>query len=236
VKFLKVMSQTRATDADSLLKQIIIRYKQDDWSADAYLYGVFRTLEILAEIMVDAVNRIMAESNLEDKDENRDTSIRNFFAIIDGYCAFPDAIIKAAALDIKAILSNYGLEMVSKGYDTQTSLVDSLLNDLSQPEIVAKLEILAGTVIQIATITADQEAFILADVAFEDEKTKAGKKESATDIKKDIIATINGKLTPYLTVMSDVNEALYSDFATTVDHIIADSNEIVKKRYYKTNG
>ncbi len=230
MKIAKVMSQTRTTDVDSILKQAEIRYKKEDFSTDLYLTGVFDTLFPLSTKMTDAVNRIKAESNLEDKDGNRDSSIRDLFALIDGYCAFPDTAMKAAAIAIRNVLENYGLEMIHKGYDTESSLVDSLLNDLATPNMVAKLELLAGTTTLIAEITTAQEAFISADVAFEDEKTKAGKKVSATGIKKEILNVINGKLVPYISVMTDVDKTKYSDFATTLHHIINDSNEIVKKR------
>ncbi len=235
MKIAKVMSRTRTTNVDSVLKQTVIRYKKNDWSTDVYLTGIFGTLTPLSEQMTDAINRIKAESNLEDKDGNRDSSIRDFFALIDGYCAFPDEAMKAAATAIRKVLDNYGLQLIHKGYDTESSLVDSLLNDLSKDEMVAHLETLAGTTTQIEKITAAQQAFITADVAFEDEKTKAGRKESASDIKKDILDVVNGKLDPYLNVMADVNSATYSDFATTLHHIIADSNEIVKKHLSALN-
>ena len=56
---------------------------------------------------------------------------------------------------------------------------------------------------------------------------------NATALKKDVIEIINDKIVIYLRAMEIVVPDTYGNFARTIAQIIADNNEVVKKRRKK---
>jgi len=65
-------------------------------------------------------------------------------------------------------------------------------------------------------------------------KPRGMKSGGAKCLKRKIVETVNNQLVVYMRAMSQVNEAVYGDFARTLAEIIADNNEVVKKRAKKT--
>ncbi len=57
--------------------------------------------------------------------------------------------------------------------------------------------------------------------------------ENATTIKKEVVNIINNNLVVYLRAMEQVDEPTYGNFARTIAQIIANNNEVVKKRRKK---
>ena len=55
----------------------------------------------------------------------------------------------------------------------------------------------------------------------------------ATDVKKEVVSTINEKIVLYLNAMQQVNHKVYGELAQTIEQIINDNNEAVKTRSRK---
>ncbi len=71
-------------------------------------------------------------------------------------------------------------------------------------------------------------------MAYETEKAKVSTRASATSIKKEVVKLIKEKIVVYMRAMEIVEELKNSPFAITLNEIIADNNEVVKKRSEKT--
>ncbi len=227
------MTNSRTTEVDAASIRIIGAYKNTGLNSDAHLVKIFSELEPKSAILTSAINRMKADSELEEKDDVRDDNVRALNFLTMGYLHHPNTAVKAAAEEVEKVFDNYGLKITDESYATESSLVNSLLADLAKSKLQAAIAALSGLTGLIAALQAAQTDFEQTRILYEEEKTKEGTLENATAIKKKVLAIINDKLVVYLRAMIQVNEPTYGDFARTVAQIIADNNEVVKKRRKK---
>ncbi len=228
-----LFSVSRITEVNAVGGRIIFEYDKNDWSTDLHLTSIFDLLKAENAILTSAINRIKAESVLEEKDEIRDEKIRSIYYLIVGYTHHPDLVIKASAIKLNNIFEHYGLELTSRSYAIESSLIDSLLEEFANPDIVTAIADLRGLSVLITELTAAQLEFREAAVAFEAEKAEEGTEESASKIKLEVVSIINEKIVIYLRAMIQVDEPTYGELTRTTAQIIEDNNMIVKKRRAK---
>jgi hypothetical protein len=220
----------RATEVNAVSGGIIAEYNKGNWNSDAYLSSIFTRLKTKTANLTEAINRIKTESNLEAKDEQRDNNVRAVYFLASGFAYHPDAIISGAAKKVYAVLEHYGLDIVNQSYATESSLINSLLLEFSNSEIQNAIAILPGLSQVIDGLRSSQNAFELAQLQFQEGKSKEGTEENATEIKKEVLSIINDKLVVHLKAMVQVDMEKYEEFAGTVTQIIDDMNVTVKKR------
>lgn len=226
----KLMANIKTTEINSVSENIIMEYEKGDWSSDSHLTGIFDQLKPLNTNLNFAINRIKAESDLEEKDELRDTKVRAIYYLIMGLIHHPDSAVSSSAQTVDSVFEHYGLDIVNKSFGVETSLIDSLLKDFANSEIQPSIAALPGLSELITQLQETETAFKEAQVKYEEEKAKEGTELSATEIKKEVIMVINKKLVIYLRAMVQVDEGKYGTFTNTVAQIIDDMNVIVKKR------
>ncbi|MBU0474591.1 MAG: hypothetical protein KKF62_10540 [Bacteroidetes bacterium] len=226
-------SISRTTEVNAVAGRIIAEYEKTDWSSDTHLTGIFNLLKPKNEILTGAINRIKAESDLEEKDEIRDEKIRSVYYIILGFMHHPDLAIKTAAQEVDKVFEHFGLELINQSYATESSLVASLLIEFSNTSLQPSIAALPGLNQLIMELTAAQTEFEAASVNYEEEKAEEGTKENASAIKKEVVVIINEKLVVYLRAMIQVDETKYGELTRTTTQIIDDNNIIVKKRKKK---
>jgi hypothetical protein len=226
----KIIQTSRMTEVDASTSLILSAYKSSGLADDSHLSGIMESIQELSGPLNNAINRIKSESELEEKDELRDNAIRSFYYQVQGYMYHTDSTIKAAAEKVMSVFNHYGLKTISDSYATQSSLVNSMITDLSTTEMTDNIALLSGVAESLANIQTAQEAFEASDLIFEQEKAKETSVESATTIKKQIVPIINNKLVVYLRAMVAVDEENYSEFGEVINQIISNNNITVKKR------
>jgi hypothetical protein len=226
----KLLCSSKTTEIDTVSGRIIAEYEKSDWSADTHLTGIFDKLKPVSEELTKAINRIKAESNLEEKDELRDTRIRAIYYLILGFAQHPDETISTAAQEVDDIFEHYGVDITEESYATESSLVESLLIDLADTGLQTAIEAVPGLSQFIDELKTAQAAFEEAKVTYEEEKAEERTEENATAIKKEAASIINEQLVTYLRAMIQVDETTYGEFTRTVAGIIEDNNTTVKKR------
>ncbi len=227
------MNNSRVTEVDAVLLRTTGAYKRTTLSSDAHLEKIFSALEPESVLLTNAIRRLKKDSVLEEKDEVRDDGARAVYYLTLGLMHHPDPAIKAAAEKVEKVLDNYGLAITGESYAVESSLINSLLADLAKPKLQDAIAALSGLAEIIATLQAAETDFEQTRIAYEEDKAKEGTLENATAIKKEVVSIINDKLVVYLRAMIMVDEPVYGDFARTVAEIIADNNEVVKKRRKK---
>lgn len=229
----KLMTNSRTTEVSGASERIVGAYKRTGLSSDAHLSGMMTGLEGDLARFTAAIKRMKAESELEAQDELRDEEIRALYYLVLGLLHHPDKAIKAAAQKVFAVLEHYGLSVADESFATESALVGSMLANLAKPGLQEPIAALSGCAGCIAKLQVAENNFDTARIAFEEEKAREGTLESATDIKKRVVTLINEKLVVYLLAMDQVYPETYGPFAGTVAEIIADNNEVVKKRRKK---
>lgn len=223
----KVISKVRVTEVDGLSDALVRLYKADEGvSSDAFLKSVMDEVEKLSVSITTAIKQDKVLSNLEEADGVRDEAVKNLSTLLDGYEVFPVAAKKEAAKKLKAVFDKYRKSIITANYVSESSLIESLLEDFSkEEETVGALD---GVKEILEQIRSAQDSFVKASDEYNAASTV--KTESASSLKKPLLSAINDKLIPYITAMQMANSAVYADFATKAEGEIKRVNEIVLRR------
>ena len=205
----KVISKVRVTEVDGLSDALVRLYKADEGvSSDVFLKSVMDEIEKLSVSITTAIKQDKVLSNL------------------DGYSVFPVAAKKEAAQKLKAVFDKYRKSITTANYVSESSLIESLLEDFSKEEETVSL--LDGIKEILEQIRSAQDLFAKASDEYNAASTV--KTESASSLKKPLLSAINDKLIPYITAMKMANSAVYADFATKAEGEIKRVNETVSRR------
>jgi hypothetical protein len=229
----KLMTNSRVTEIDAVSMRMIGAYKNTTLSSDLHLVSMFSALAPKTVLLTAAIKRIKVDSMLESKDETRGDEVRSLNYLILGLLHHPDVEIKTAAQEVEKVFDNYGVAITGESYAVESSLIVSLLGDLAKPKLQAAIAKLSGCAEIIASLQAAQEDFEATRIAYETEKAEEGTHANATTIKKEVLDIINDQIVIYLRAMEQVDEPNYGAFTRTIAEIIADNNEVVKKRSKK---
>ena len=227
-KVAKLINNVRVTELDALSDALEREYKaaggETAVAKDAVLAGLFGQLTDLSARNTTAIKQDAVVSTLDEADSKRDSVTRDIFTLTNGYTASPFAEVKAAALEVCAVLEKYGRGMTSKNYAEQTALTESLLEDLGKA--AERIAVLSGVAELVASLREAQDAFAVAHDGYI--KAKAGKGESASSLKKPIVSLINDSIVPYLNIVAAVEG--YAPFITAVAGYIKETNDTVARR------
>ncbi|MUP39819.1 DUF6261 family protein [Labilibaculum euxinus] len=229
----KLTAQSRTTEVNVTADSLLLAYQKQNWETDPYMVGIFTGLQTKSNELRTAIKCSKAESNLDKKDIVRDEKVKALNYLILGSVHHPDLEVKAAALNLKAVFAKYGLKMIHESYTIESSLIESLLEDLSAPGLQAAIALVSGCAELIAGLQTDQSDFKTAHFAWEEEKAQNGLTQCSSAIKKEVISIINNKIVLHLKAMQQVNKELYGELAQTVAQIINDANLAVKRRKKK---
>lgn len=230
MKIEKLLYKCRNSEVNATTGRLSDAYHQGSLAGNTALDAIFGEIDPKNQELTTAIKRQKAESDLEVKDEKRDTDHHALYQLVNGATYNPDPAVQTAASQVFKVLENYGLSVTQENYDTETSLLNSMLEDLTKANLQDSIAAVAGCSELIATLQASQETFSAAKLAFQKELAQEGKLESATTIKRELLPLVNDKLIRFLDGMLVADEATYGQYAATIKQIIAETNEIVKKR------
>ena len=231
----KLIPQSRNAEVSNVTNLTIEAYTQSGLSSDAHLSKIFTELTPLFGQLSLAINRMKAESELEEKDELRDNAVRGVFFTVQAASYQPDAAIQSASQSLNKVLEKYGLSMITESYAVESGLVDSLLNELAKPTMQAAVAAIPGCADLVAQLQAAQTDFETTSLAYEQDKGEEGQMTTASMLKNAVVKLINHQLVVYLSAMQTVDVETYGNLANTIDQIISDNNITVRKRRKKTN-
>lgn len=231
----KIISTVRVTEADNLSNAIVRLFKAEvdansDVVCDAYLKDTFAEVEALSASLTTAIKADKASSNLDVMDSKRDEIIRKLNAALTGYVNLPIPAIQAAAALLLEITVKYK-GITTESYARESSLIKSLLEDLSAADAKTAIASLQGIGELVSALTAAQNEFDLANDAFN--TATALKTRSASSLKKPLLTLINDRIVPYLTAMKLAKPEIYGDFVSKVENEINRANQAVVKRRNK---
>lgn len=225
-----VYSKSRNGEVLDVLDAIISAYDKSALTTDPNLVSVFEKLKPLSVLMVAALASMKAESTLEEADVQRDNKTRGLFFGVQSFLYADNALIKTAAEQINAVLTNYGMDLITENYAVESSIIKSMLNDLADPSLSEAIAAVPGCSLNISQLQAAQDAFTSAFNEFEAAKAAESQEKSATELKKEVVNLLNKTLVRYLNGMQAVNAESYNELAHNIGQIIADNNSKVLRR------
>ncbi|WP_321300318.1 DUF6261 family protein [Marinifilum fragile] len=231
----KIAINSRNADTSALLSLILAALAKNDWSTNTFLTSVIGKVTEYNTSLTEAINRLKTYSQIGEKDLVRDLQIRSLFKLVEGYTHIPVAEIKEAALVVYNVLVQYGLEIQHEDNAAETAEVNSMLNDLSKPEVAAAIAKLQGVAEIVAALTAAEKDFEA--IALQQAEGEGAKKDLATasKLKKAAIKEVNDNLVGYMNTMAKVQPDTFLSTAQTIAELIANNNELVKRRRTKSD-
>ncbi len=229
----KLLTNTKSTEIHSIAGLIINEYENNNLTADEYLSGLVNLLKTESGRLKEAIARIKTKSRLKEKDNIREGQYRSINNLLKGYIHHPEEEIKSAAEKVYKIFYRYGTRIMNKGFAEKSSLINSLLIDLSDAGLQSDIDKLSGLRILIEKLSSAEIDFGKTWVEYEELKSAEAQKESATKIAKTVAAIINKELITYLRAMMQKDKQQYENFALTIGEIINENNINVKKRVRK---
>lgn len=227
----KLLTTARITEAGDTAHRLVSLYKSTPALKDeAFLKPLFVEMEEKTNALTEAVKRDAVISQLENADAKRDGAIRVLDRLLKGYRTIPLDNLKAYGLKLSAVFKKYGMKMTVENYSSQSNLIDSLLQDLSDSNKAAAIAALPGIAEAIDNIKTAQEEFVKIRANYDKGLAQKGSKETATSLRKPLLELINNKLLTYLSAMKIANPTKYKVFSEDVAVIITSVNETIKAR------
>ena len=227
MKYLHTASRT--TEVDAVSDQIVAMYEaRTALKTEPYLAATMATLKSQSEQITEAIKRLKILSELEDLDAVRDRAISALGHVLNGYANMPTDDARQHTPPLKKVFDNYTLSITRENYESESSLIESLLADLSATALQVHITALPGVSEAIAAVRAAQTAFTTKQVAYLEALAKDKTLQSASVLKLALLTTINTKLIRYLDVMKDVDAAKYADFAAAVAQAVDEQNTAMR--------
>ncbi|GEM_PF-6379869 len=234
MKIPKILSTTRVSEVNGVTQQMIDEYGKGDYSADSHLTKVFDHITDSNNQLGIAIMRDSVESELAELDEITDNEVTLTHGLTKGYTCHPDENTANRAGELFKMVDKYGLEVKKKSYREEYPLLGSMITESKTEPYVACIAALPGCDERFKRLEAAVNNFNAKQNVYLSVKDDQNELSSATAIKKQLIAFINGELVAYLDVMQRVNTEMYGGLAQFTANRIAENNSAVRKRRNKT--
>lgn len=169
-------------------------------------------------------------SELDELDSARDKAVQNLFLAAEFHENCPIAASNEGIKPIRAILDNHGKSLVTLRYSLESGKINSLLKDLSSPELEKAISSLFGVKECIEDLKEKQAAFEAADVKYSASVASNKGKKNSTVMKKELIAFANENVVAYVNFMQKMDSAKYEDFAKEVEEEVREANLSVTRQ------
>ena len=132
----KFSSNARITELDALSNAVIRIYQANKEVAhDAFLKSVMDEIVGISANLTSAIGQDRILSGLEDADTARDLAVKKLGTALAGYAVLPIEAKKGAAEKLLAIFNKYGKQIAKANYASESSLIESMLEDFGILEI-----------------------------------------------------------------------------------------------------
>ena len=153
MKYLHTASRT--TEVDAVSDQIVAMYEaRTALKTEPYLAATMATLKSQSEQITEAIKRLKVLSELEDLDAVRDSAISALGHVLNGYANMPTDDARQHTPPLKKVFDNYTFSITRENYESESSLIESLLADLSATALQVHITALPGVSEAIAAVRA----------------------------------------------------------------------------------
>ena len=228
----KINVNVRVAVADTL-SDTLVRIYQDAvaenpdgaLAKDANLAAIMGELASLSADLTRAIKQDRVSLSLDEADSARDKLLSRFFALLAGYGAIPNAQKQEAAEKLLAVSAKYK-GIASESFARESALLESMLEDFAADDLKAPIALLEGVGDLLASLREAQDRFNKESDNATDVHT--GKGDSASAMKKPLLAVINEKVIPYVSALRAVEA--YKAFAAKCEFEVGKANGSVGRK------
>lgn len=230
MKVEKLSANCKNTEANAGAGRMGKAFTKSTLANNPQMGGLFALINQKNAELTLAIKRKKAQSELKVKDEVRDAAIRALFGFVEGSCNHPQKAVANGANTLLTRLKHYGRSITVASYDSESSLVGSLLADMEENDMQAAIAAVPGVAELLAEVQLAESEFETSHLNFQESQSKDKKKQNATTLKAELLVLVNDNLITYLNGMLVAAPATYADFAAVIKQIIDTMNENVHKR------
>ena len=201
------------------------------FAEDEYLKPRFAHLKSRTSDLIILMKSARNSFGLSESDKARETAFRAAEQGIKGYLVLPFEEKKEAARFFSEIFTRHGsTKVLAQKYIDTSALIDSIEKDCSSDEAKAYLEKLDGLDVLFSALFQANRDF---KAKFVDKESDTGLKksaESATSVKKELVAYCNTQILPYIDAMRLSFPDKYAEFAKAIEGAVKTVNASVPKK------
>lgn len=222
-----ILSAAEIATVSQLLGRVHASFK--DELKDTKLNGYFSDLAIRADGLIVAIKKSSVALNMDEVDLKRDTTIRNFFTVVEASLVSLEEGEAEEGKKVLEIMNKYSRKMTSEKLLTESAHIESMLKDLSTEEMQSALAKIHCGKEYFAQLTSDEEAFKALQVQNNSASQEVRGEKSATALKKEVREYLNSTVLPYINAMTTIDEDKYSRFSAEINREVKSANEGAKK-------
>ncbi|MEN8194412.1 MAG: DUF6261 family protein [Bacteroidota bacterium] len=227
----KLIRRARTSEIATVAKNVIYLFDNSNLKSDSFLSSTIEKIRNEHLLIVQSIRKDKPETLLEKKDIIRDGLVRKLNNLINGYVNHPNKSIQSSAGHVKSVFYKFGIGIVQESYDSETTFIDSLLDDLSDVDVKSELENLSGCPAIVESLSDANNDFHQTRLKYINQVgNNNNTAERATDIKYRIASLINDVIVVYLRAMVMVDKEKYTAFALKVGESINMVNTSVHSR------
>lgn len=230
MKISKLFTNARIGELADTATALINTYGTSGITEDATLQMIIDELKASNQALVFAVEKDQAISKLEEYDEARDTAVQDLYHYMQGCSRVGTELTKKAAENIFRLIQKYGVGIVKLSYAEESTQINSLLGDLSAPELESEINMvvfLGGLIDKLKSTQAQFESYY---ESYLGELAKNKEQRSASSIKPETLSIINNRLVKYLRSQAEFNATTYGELAQKVSIAIDRTNQNIRER------
>lgn len=230
--FEKLVARSKNAEVAAIVSRIVTLSSEYDWANDPHLTTMIKDLNALENRFKLALGRDSVLSTLSELDAVRDDYVRDLYYILKGATHNPIDNVRNSGEQLLAIFEKYGLETIHQSYAIESSLLNSLINDLSEKSATDLFKPITGMKEIVALVVKAQEEFETNRVSYEQARAE-DVQETASTVKKEALQVLNETIITYLKTMAMINTTVYGKFSETIALMFKENNEQVRKRKKK---
>ncbi len=227
-------ASARVNEVGGTAENILKAYTDCGLSEDANLQSIIDVLSQKNSLLITAIEKGKAYSQLEKCDEQRDNAFKALYHYLKGCTLVPGGDTKTTSEIIFSIFEKYGISMTYLPYTEQTAQMKSLIEELESENIkplIGRITQLEGMVEALKNAQAD---FQQAHSDYTSQISALKKEQSASELKPQVLEVLNEQLVMYMRAMAKAFPQTHLKFATEIATEINKTNQNIKSRGNKS--
>ncbi len=230
LKILKLESRVRLSELGSTISNVLEAYTNSNITKDIPLQSVINELIAINTTFSSTIAISEMVSQLESYEEIGDTVTKGIYYYLQSCVHLPTSAISLAAEKLLIELKKHGLGASKFSFNEETIHFKSLLESLSSKHHANEINSIPNLKTMVEKLVTTQQDYQDLHNKYLSIQNKKQNKQSASDIKYELLKVLNDKLVIYLRSQIIFNQEVYLNFAQEVASAINKTNNDIKKR------
>lgn len=224
-------SRAKCSEVETVGSNIREIWENRGVKTDSYLSVHMGKADELTSMLVVKLNEVKGDTAANEDDLMRDMDNRALFYCIKAKTYVRSEDIRDSAIVLKDILDRYGLDIVHRSLNDQTTLTRAMISDFRSDEIKGHVDNIPEVSALVDNLEETNNMVSSRMLEVIDIKEANVNEKPASVLSKELKDIINKVIMPYLSAMAGANPELYESFNNDITAVIKDMNNKVRDRF-----